>query len=207
MDFFAGSGTTAHATLVRNQQDNGNRNFILVQLPEVLGDAEYPTIAHITRARTRKAISKLKKYQNFSINIQIDLGFRAYRLSPSNRTAWTASEGQTLNQLEDLFSGTQGTLKPGWKPADVLTEMMLVEGFPLDSEQTQLPDFADNQVWKITHPEIAHSLLVCLDATLQAGTVAQLRQQPKQDVLICLDSALDDQAKLALADALRVKTL
>jgi adenine-specific DNA-methyltransferase len=34
LDFFGGSGTTAQAVLELNQQDNGNRKFILVQLPE-----------------------------------------------------------------------------------------------------------------------------------------------------------------------------
>ena len=31
MDSFAGSGTTAHAVLALNQQDNGNRRFLLVE--------------------------------------------------------------------------------------------------------------------------------------------------------------------------------
>ena len=36
LDFFAGSGITAHAVLDLNKQDGGNRKFILVQLPEPL---------------------------------------------------------------------------------------------------------------------------------------------------------------------------
>ncbi len=34
LDFFAGSGTTAHALLKQNVEDGGNRKFICVQIPE-----------------------------------------------------------------------------------------------------------------------------------------------------------------------------
>jgi len=34
LDFFGGSGTTAHACAMLNAEDNGNRQFILAQLPE-----------------------------------------------------------------------------------------------------------------------------------------------------------------------------
>ncbi len=34
LDFFAGSGTTAHAVMQLNAEDSGNRQFICVQLPE-----------------------------------------------------------------------------------------------------------------------------------------------------------------------------
>ena len=58
LDFFAGSGTTAHAVLDLNQEDGGNRKFILVQLPEKTDNPQYPTIAHITRERVRRVIAK-----------------------------------------------------------------------------------------------------------------------------------------------------
>ena len=60
LDFFAGSGTTAHAVLDMNQQDGGNRRFILVQLPEPCGEessafkAGFKTIADITNERVRR---------------------------------------------------------------------------------------------------------------------------------------------------------
>lgn len=34
LDFFSGSGTTAHAVMQLNAKDGGNRKFIMVQLPE-----------------------------------------------------------------------------------------------------------------------------------------------------------------------------
>ncbi len=54
LDFFAGSGTTAHAILDLNRQDGGNRKFILVQLPEPTGREDYTTIADICKERVRR---------------------------------------------------------------------------------------------------------------------------------------------------------
>ena len=59
LDFFAGSGTMAHAVLELNQTDGGNRKFILVQLPEPTEYKKYPTIADITKERVRRVIQKL----------------------------------------------------------------------------------------------------------------------------------------------------
>ncbi|MCP9468768.1 MAG: site-specific DNA-methyltransferase [Nitrospira sp.] len=67
LDFFAGSGTTAHAVLDLNKQDGGNRKFILVQLPEPCspGSAAYKagfkTIADICKERVRRVIKKLNE--------------------------------------------------------------------------------------------------------------------------------------------------
>ena len=82
LDFFAGSGTTAQSVLEVNQEDGGNRKFILVQLPEPISRplnplpnpplqageganvkdnvGSFPTIAHITRERVRRVIAKLQ---------------------------------------------------------------------------------------------------------------------------------------------------
>lgn len=62
LDFFAGSGTTAHAVLDLNEQDGGNRQFICVQMPEVLDEtseaykAGYRTIADICKTRITKVV-------------------------------------------------------------------------------------------------------------------------------------------------------
>ncbi len=75
LDFFSGSGTTGHAVMAQNSTDNGNRRFILVQLPEPLNPekkeqktaAEFcdqlgkpRTIAELTKERLRRAAAKIK---------------------------------------------------------------------------------------------------------------------------------------------------
>ncbi|ODS88041.1 MAG: hypothetical protein ABS44_09625 [Chryseobacterium sp. SCN 40-13] len=65
LDFFAGSGTTAHAVMDLNKKDGGNRRYICIQLPELSDEkseankAGYNTIADISKERIRRAGKKI----------------------------------------------------------------------------------------------------------------------------------------------------
>jgi adenine-specific DNA-methyltransferase len=67
LDFFAGSGTTAHAVLSLNAIDGGNRKYICVQLPELLDEkseaykANFKTIADVSKERIRRVAKKIGK--------------------------------------------------------------------------------------------------------------------------------------------------
>lgn len=89
LDFFAGSGTTAQAVMELNAEDKGNREFILVQLDEVIDKSksktayefcknelgrENPTIFDITKERIKRASAKITQNSN------LDLGFKIYEL-------------------------------------------------------------------------------------------------------------------------------
>ena len=73
LDFFAGSGTTAHAVMALNKEDGGNRKFITVQIAEETDEkseaykAGYKTIFDITKARIEKASEKLEDRSGFKI--------------------------------------------------------------------------------------------------------------------------------------------
>jgi adenine-specific DNA-methyltransferase len=66
LDFFSGSGTTAHAVMGLNKEDGGNRKYICVQLPEPIDvkseafKAGYKTIADISKERIRRSAKKIK---------------------------------------------------------------------------------------------------------------------------------------------------
>lgn len=83
LDFFSGSGTTAHAVMDLNANDTGNRKFIMVQLDEpVKKDSEaekagYKTIDEIGRERIRRAAAKIKVEHP---DTTADLGFKTYYL-------------------------------------------------------------------------------------------------------------------------------
>lgn len=65
LDFYSGSGTTAHAVMQLNAEDGGNRQCISVQLPELTDEsseafkAGYSNIAEITKERIRRAGEKI----------------------------------------------------------------------------------------------------------------------------------------------------
>ena len=89
LDFFSGSGTTAQAVMEMNAEDGGQRRFILVQIPEPVGDekeankAGYKNICEIGKERIRRcAIQALQKSQNSTL----DIGYRVFKLDDSNMT-------------------------------------------------------------------------------------------------------------------------
>ena len=79
LDFFAGSGTTAHAVLEQNKEDGGNRIFICVQDPWNINRGEYKTISDISRERITKVIKNIQKESNLN-KFNMDLGFKILKL-------------------------------------------------------------------------------------------------------------------------------
>ncbi len=94
MDFFAGSGSTAHGVMLQNMEDGCNRRYILVQLAQPLDpDAvqsrpalEFcqacglrPTIAEIGKERIRRAAKNIRSEQGRKA-VGLDLGFRLLKL-------------------------------------------------------------------------------------------------------------------------------
>lgn len=204
LDFFAGTGSTLHAVLKQNGEDTGNRRFIGIQIADPLDTPEtkLKTISDVTKERVRSVSARFRSEEKSG-----DLGFRVLKLSKSNIVRWRG-EKATSENLDDLISQMQSTLVPGWKTEDVLTEIKLLEGYPLDSSQQNDGEFSPNQVFTITHPDKQTHLLVCLDANLEDSTVERLvAYQNKQLEFICLDSALTDQQKQQLADVIKVKTI
>ena len=209
LDFFSGSSTTAHAVMKANAEDGGNRQFIMVQWPEPCSknseaaSAGFKNICEIGKERIRKAGKKIKKEAGLNAG-SLDTGFKVFRLAPSSYKVWENYKGTDIKQLEELFK--EDSLKPGWKEEDLLCEMMLVEGFPLDSVVESLPQFRKNKVKKVSSGFHENTLFVCLDKEIHKETVDALNLTDK-DRFICLDSAVDDQSKVRLEDRNLIKTL
>jgi adenine-specific DNA-methyltransferase len=139
LDFFSGSASTAHAILKLNQEDNGNRKFICVQMPEPTPEnseakkAGYETISQISQARIKKVIEQLKAEKegklDFDKDNPQDLGFKSFKLAPSNFKTWRSdAEGEALEQQLALF---KSPYKEGTEQENMLYELLLKAGFPL----------------------------------------------------------------------------
>ena len=91
LDFFSGSGTTAHAVMQLNAEDGGNRRYICVQMPEICEEnseatkAGFATIADIAKERIRRAGAKI---QSENPDKNIDTGFKVFKLAESNFKQW-----------------------------------------------------------------------------------------------------------------------
>ena len=89
LDFFSGSSSTAHAVMQLNAEDNGTRQFIMVQLPEETPEdsearkAGYKTIPEIAKERIRRAGKKIKEESPLTTQ-DLDTGFRVFRVDNSN---------------------------------------------------------------------------------------------------------------------------
>lgn len=139
LDFFAGSGTTAHATMLQSGKDGGKRRYILVQLPEPLNpdnkDQKIPaefcaqlnvplSIAELTKERLRRAGTKIKSETPL---FEGDTGFRVFKLDTSNILAWNPNrddlEGTLLANLEHIAQDRSSS--------DLLYELLLKLGLDL----------------------------------------------------------------------------
>ena len=144
-------------------------------------------------------IAKLAKQPVLDRDPPEDLGFAVYRLDRSHFKAWQDYDGTDPAQLDDLFSHHQDPLIAGWHPRALLDEVLLLQGFPLDSRRTRLKDFPHNALVQVECDWFGYRLFVCLDATLNPATIAALPLH-LDDKFICLDSALTDQTKQELSD-------
>lgn len=129
LDFFAGSGTTAQAVMELNLEDEGNRQCICVQMPELLEEsseaykAGYRTIAEITRARIDKVIAKLKAEHPDKTT---DLASAHFTLAPSNFKVWRGDVG-SADALREQLALFQSAEKAGQTQATDAQTAMLAE--------------------------------------------------------------------------------
>jgi adenine-specific DNA-methyltransferase len=116
LDFFAGSGTTAHSVMALNAEDRKNRSYILVQLPvetpinSPARKAGYLNIAEITKERVRRVSKKLQ-----TDGATGDLGFRVLKLERSNFVKWRTAQTEEEVVMQAGLFAQGGTLVPGWK--------------------------------------------------------------------------------------------
>ncbi|HOL29580.1 MAG TPA: site-specific DNA-methyltransferase [Paludibacteraceae bacterium] len=225
LDFFSGTATTAQAVLELNQEDGGNRKFILVQMPEPCNEkseaykAGFKNIAEIGKERIRRVVKKLKEEQpekkkqdklefeeDDAPSLEMDYGFKVLKLQPSHYKPWQNYEGTDYKELELKFEEFTTPLVDGWKEDNLLTEIILMEGFPLDSSIEEVKTIKTNTIKQVTSGFHEHRLLVCLDKKIAPETINELKLTG-DDVFICLDSAITDEDKVHLSDKGMIKTI
>ncbi len=167
LDFFAGSGTTAEAVMSLNAEDGGQRQFILVQIPqpidpkkqkeahafvtETLGRPE-ATIFEITAERIRRAGAKLQAERTTKVQAQgellaaelpaLDTGFRVFELvdDPDALILQKPLHEATQDDLQ-MYQNTIATPQPSQLDR-VLYNLLLTEGLPLTTQLQTLVDEA-----------------------------------------------------------------
>lgn len=147
LDFFSGSATTAHAVLKQNSEDDKNRKFIMIQLPESFSedeekiDAGYRNICDVGKERIRRAGAKILEEKGAQIELgeeekkSLDIGFKVFKLDDSNLKLWDSTPITGDNQLEmftERMNSMIHSVKDDRTDMDVVYEIMLKMGVPLD---------------------------------------------------------------------------
>ncbi len=126
LDFFSGSGTTAHAVIKQNAEDGGTRRFVCVQVAEPLPvpEKELTTIFEMGRIRVKNVISEL----DAPLTHERDLGFRAFKVDSSNmKDVYYVPDGVRQGDLLDQIEN----IKEDRTPEDLLFQVLLDWGVDL----------------------------------------------------------------------------
>ncbi|MBC9944180.1 site-specific DNA-methyltransferase [Leucobacter sp. cx-328] len=205
LDFFGGSGSTAHALMRMNAEDQGSRRYILVQLPEptpdgsAADDAGYSTISELARKRIDLAGEALDA--GFS---HLDLGFRSYSLTDTNFSKWKQSSEVELNELEQhLLDLRESSSADEASADDLLTEILLKQGYSL-TEDISAVDIAGLNLRSVADGVVLAYLNEDVKPTLD-----QLRAVAEADPirLVVLEDAFkgDDELKTNVAQLCKSK--
>ena len=215
MDFFAGSGTLGQAVLETNRQDEGNRRFLLVQLPEPLADvqvlengAKLRTIADISKQRLRGVVAKCQIENTDGLKLGAneaeDLGFRVFTLTSSNFKIWSSEEApkdaEALAKQLKLFADHVDKER---SEQDILYELISKAGLPLTTrfEQRAMSCEPDKKYYVM----LDEMMLICLDAEVTQPMIREMIAQEPQRV-VCLDAAFKGNDKLKTNTVLEMKS-
>jgi adenine-specific DNA-methyltransferase len=190
LDFFAGTGTTMDAVFRQNAEDGGNRQCILVQLPEPLAGADngsLQTIADITKERLRRAGKKIKQ-ENPVITQKLDTGFRVFKVDTSNMkdVYYTPDELQQGNL--DLF---KNHIKPDRSSEDLLFQVFIDWG--LDLTLPIAKETIDNKTVFLVD---GNALIACFDSGINEELVKKLATHKPLRVVFRDDAFGSDSVKI-----------
>jgi adenine-specific DNA-methyltransferase len=128
LDFFAGSGTTAHGVFSKFPTSSACR-FILVQLPEPVDSDAYSNISEITKERIRRAGRQIKQDNSGKPGIEkLDVGFRVLKIDSSNMKEVFYTPDAVS---QDLLSNQINNIREDRTPEDLLFQVLLDWGVDL----------------------------------------------------------------------------
>ena len=185
LDFFSGSGTTAHAAMKYNAENDKKVEFILVQLPENL-DESYEKSSSAGKKTIKSAIELLDKLNKPHIltevskeritragkkikDEKVDIGFRVLKLASSNMKDVYYNPSETQQSLFDTYADN---IKEDRSPEDLLFQVMLDLGVLLSSK-IEKTTIAGKQVFNVADG----FLIACFDNDVTEETVKAVAEK------------------------------
>ena len=199
LDFFSGSATTSQAIMRLNSEDNGNRKFIMVQLPELIEreseayKAGYKNICEIGKERIRRSGDKILSENKDKEGIKKldNIGFKVFKLDSSNLKSWDSS----IEDLEQNILEMDTNLKKDRSTEDLLYEILLKSGVELTAKIEEIK-VGYNTLYNIGEG----ALLACLDDKITQDVIDEIpkHKSPFMETKVIFKEAgfMSDAAKI-----------
>lgn len=214
LDFFAGSGTTAHAVMQVSETEKKALRFILVQLPEEINPkakgaksaiatlrklGKAPNIAEITKERIRRAGKEIRARGTES-DLTVDVGFRVLKIDTSNmQDVYYRPDQVEQKALLDAVDN----IKPDRTPEDLLFQVMVDWGTdlaaPISRETVQ-----GKTVFFVNKSEYAGpDLIACLDTGVTEDLVKELAKHEPVKAVFRDNGFVSDAVKINVEQIFR----
>jgi adenine-specific DNA-methyltransferase len=200
LDFFAGSGTTAHAAMQLNADDGGNRRVISVQIPEPTSTesaarlAGYSTIAEVSKERIRRSGQEIVKGDCHS-DWNRDVGFRVLKVDTSNMLD-VYYRPDEVDQL-DLLAAADN-IKPDRSAEDLLFQVLVDWGVDLT-----LPIRRETIQGKIVFFVDENALVACFETGVTEKLVKELASHEPLRVVFRDNAFVSDAVKINVEQVFR----
>ncbi|MEG9883704.1 MAG: site-specific DNA-methyltransferase [Hyphomicrobiales bacterium] len=205
MDFFAGSGTTAHAVMAANAKDGGCRSFILVQLPEALSSnseaykSGYKTIADLSKERIRRAGKKILE-GDCHPDWNKDVGFRVLKIDTSNMQDVYYRPDQV--EQKDLLDAVDN-IKPDRTPEDLLFQVMVDWGSDLAAPISRETVLGKTVFFVNKSPYAGPDLIACFDTGVTEDLVKELAKHEPVKAVFRDNGFISDAVKINVEQIFR----
>ena len=214
LDFFAGSGTTAHAVMQLNKEDGGKRKYICVQLPELCDEkseaykAGYKTIAELSKERIRRAgmnirteVEAEQAKQQGRLDFEgeepvrmPDLGFKVFKLAESNFKQWRDIKGSDKEEWKQQLFDLLDPLAKNATVGNMVYELLLKSGKDLNSRIEHKAGY-----YTVNDGE----LILMLESATQETVDAVLAAHPHK--VIALDNLVEGNDQLKTNTVLQMR--
>lgn len=195
LDFFSGSATTADAIMQLNSSDNGNRRFIMIQIPQETDKnsdaykAGYKTICEIGKERIRRAGKKIVEENKDKEGIEdLDIGFKVFKLDTTNIKEWD----DTIINTDEIKWNVEELINPikdERSQEDVIYEILLKYGVDLTMPIEEI-EIMGSKVYSVGFGY----LMICLEKDISLDLIEAIGEQ-KPNRVVLYDNGLDNESK------------
>ena len=174
LDFFSGSGTTAHAVMQLNAEDGGHRKFIMVQLQEPCDEkseaykADYKNICEIGKERIRRAGEKIKSESPLTAQ-ELDVGFRVFKLDDANMKDVYYAPAE---YDQGMLAGLESNIKDDRTDLDLLFGCLIDWGLPLS-----MPYRSEKIDGCTVHTYNDGDLIACFDEDIPESVIKEIAKR------------------------------